>query len=129
MDPLLVQSYQIGIVLGILILSTLLLFPGRKEAIAPPRDDPFTHDDAPAARRTTSDENDGDTTPQQYWTPHRRLNTVVNISIVLLLFYVLLYSYTDRSLPAHRQQLQHPTTLLKVLLKTYFPKEAAVLWK
>jgi hypothetical protein len=135
MDPLIVQSYQIGIVLGILILSTLILFPGRKETAAS-RDDPLTNDD-PTSSRTTSnrsrkvkdDDDTGNMAQQQYWTPHRRLNAVVYIFILVVLFYVLLYSYTDHSVPHHRQQLQHPTTLLKVLFKTYFPKEAALVWK
>jgi hypothetical protein len=132
MDPppvALVQSYQVGIVLGILILSTLILFPGRQEIVAKKKEEEDLISKRPAHKINSDNDCIAQQQQQHYWTPHRRLNTLVYLVLFGVLCFVLFYSYRDPTLPTAQQQRQHPTTLMKLLFRTYFPKEAAVLWK
>jgi len=150
-DPALWKAFQFGLVLGGVILSTLLLFPG-------PRNDDNSRTDA---RRSTAPENasaaaavatedepigaasltkngddglrrqrrrqprenntNGTANDHGYWTPHRRLNAGVYVILIVLALFLVVQSYT-----AVGDSKTNPSSLLGMLIRTYFPKEAAV---
>jgi hypothetical protein len=134
-DRDLLVAYSNGLVLGGLILSTLILFPGRNnhEAI---RNDSSTKQSIvstePIQRETTSTKTTShnhfrqprpsDPTDYGYWTPHRRLNTAVYVILIGIVATVWYAEYTDKS-----NDVRHPMTLIKMLLRTYFPREANLL--
>lgn len=151
--PSIWKAYQIGLVIGMLLLTTLSFFPGRRQ-----RD----IDNATSTRTTqqvnysekaelnsnsNKSESSGtqlyaqhrqslqsmtNTTKRQsketnngynkyYWTPHWRLNTGVYCIILAVTAYLLTQTYSGDSPESH------PTTLLRILFRKYFPREAAVL--
>jgi hypothetical protein len=165
MDPMIVQSYQVGIGIGLILLSTLILFPGTTTSFG--TTDPNTFEEIHHSRNQRSgDRNDPknrssdmknryrdeDDAIAAYWTPHRQLNMFVYTCIIVILCFVWIQSYQDHTpliatthittgttVPPlttqqeesiqqqkYKQQLQHPTTLLKLFFQTYFPKEASV---
>jgi hypothetical protein len=168
MDPMIVQSYQVGIGIGLILLSTLILFPGtttRSGTIDPNSSEEIHHsrnqrsgdnkDPKNSSSNMKNKYHDEDDAIAAYWTPHRQLNMFVYACIIVILCFVWIQSYQDHSplvattdittgitvpLPTtqqeqsiqqqqqqkYKQQLQHPTTLLKLFFQTYFPKEASV---
>ena len=154
-DPALWKAFQLGIVLGGVILSTLLLFPGRHprndedkdgdETTAPEKssaaaaaatDEPigassFTKN-ADGARRRQARENsshhnhtdNGGVNEDGYWTPHRRLNAGVYVILIATAIFFVVQSYTAH--PDGSDSKTDPSSLLGMLFRTYFPREAAV---
>lgn len=142
-DPSLLKAYQLGIAIGLLMMSTLILFPGRTEHSAdgsmPPQqqlayeaggvDQNISEEDVsnmqrqrkphafPPADRKTSPPN---VAVDSYWTPHRRLNAAIYAILIGAMIVLTVQSYSDGG-------KRNPTTLLNVLWRLYFPKEAAVL--
>jgi hypothetical protein len=162
MNTIILQSYQIGIGIGFIILSTLILFPGIDHQRHHNNHDKSTDQDTD----TVTNENNAnvptiglatnlepktnvpiteihqqslncDDNPN-FISPHRRLNWFIYICIYIVIGFILLHTYGNTtpinendsisSIPLYRKQLQHPTTLLKLLLDTYLPKEASVLF-
>jgi preprotein translocase subunit SecY len=168
MDPMIVQSYQVGIGIGLILLSTLILFPGTTTSFG--TTDPNTIEEIHQSRNQRSGgrnapksrssdmknkyHDEDDDAIAAYWTPHRQLNMFVYACILVILCFVWIQSYQDHTplvatthtttgtiVPPlttqqeesiqqqqqkYKQQLQHPTTLLKLFFQTYFPKEASV---
>jgi hypothetical protein len=168
MDPRIVQSYQVGIGIGLILLSTLILFPGAPSFSTADtnsteeihrsrnqrrggRNDPKNRSSEMKNKYHDAD----DDAIAAYWTPHRQLNMFVYACIIVIICFVLIQSYQDHTpliatthittgttVPPlttqqeesiqqqlqqkYKQQLQHPTTLLKLFFQTYFPKEASV---
>lgn len=93
----LLLAYQYGIGIGVIVLSTLLLFPGTSEK------EDGRNDAANAQRNATATANSGrnhidddalsqrkDGNDGSYWTPHRKLNWgvyVILISMVCFIFW------------------------------------------
>jgi len=129
MNPDLWKAYQIGLVVGLLILSTLILFPGRndhKSEVSASTINKKTADTIGAATSPAAT-NDTESQPRQksddygYWTPHRRLNAGVYVILIAAAAFFMVQSYSDAD------GKSKPSTLLDMLLRTYFPTEAAVL--
>ena len=132
MDPALLKAYQLGIAMGALVLTTLILFPGR---IASPEDNGTTSSvgvgitssqplDSAASGVDRNDSAAKTYTHQNSvlapnWTPHRRLNAAVYVILIGAIVVTTAISYSDSR--------STPTTLPLILWRTYFPKEAAVL--
>jgi hypothetical protein len=125
----LLVAYTNGLVLGGLILSTLILFPGRNnnnhETIR--AEQPRTESIQPSPDNPS--ESDGYYC--DYWTPHRRLNFVVYVILIgfVVAIWCAAYATTDTT-PNDgvvRQQHNPMTTFIKILLRTYFPREANLL--
>ena len=157
MDPTLLQSYQFGVVLGLIILSTLILFPGRNQndfgnslssdttTATPVLKDHLT---SSTSKATATERIPGnidassysDSDPPTLLSPHRRLNWMVYLCIYIVMIVILFYSYHNNNsgidsttnnhdtLPLYRRQLQNPTKLLQLTLEAYFPKEASLLF-
>jgi len=130
-DPDLWKAYQFGLVIGLLILSTLILFPGRNDD----KTEVSSVSSATTANEKTADigattspaaTNDNESHTKQksdeygYWTPHRRLNAGVYVILITSAAFFMVQSYSDAG-------KSNPSTLLDMLLRTYFPTEAAVL--
>jgi hypothetical protein len=131
-DPALLKAYQLGIVIGVVVLSTLIVFPGRTES---PEDDGTTSavgvgisssqqlDSASGVDRSASSVEKANALQNSVvastWTPHRRLNAAVYVILIGAIAVSTVISYSDSR--------SKPTSLLQILWRTYFPKEAAVL--
>jgi hypothetical protein len=150
-DPSIWKAYQMGLGIGVVILTTLILFPGRttndddcdeaanssSEAIttsesASEKKECMTQTESiaqpnqpqqPQSSRTATSNTrqQTDQTQTGYWTPHRRLN--VGVYCIILLVTALFLNQTYSSNNKH----PGPGALLGMLFRTYFPKEAAVL--
>ena len=153
MNPILLQSYQLGLIIGVIVVSTLILFPGTKND-----DSDSTATAVDAVRTTTNNDTanyeissptsttsrpsldlkhpkdrleDADT--PNFLSPHRQLNWMVYILIYLVISLILFYSYTTSdnhpdTIPLYRRQLQSPMKLIQLTLEAYFPKEASLLF-
>jgi hypothetical protein len=141
MNPILLQSYQFGVMIGVVVLSTLILFPGTNQnddsnATAPvvPVSVSLSKDAASISTDTIGNgsidgssgiNNDVDTL--NFLSPHRRLNWLVYLLIYMVMTVILFCSYNSTienqdALPLYRRQLQNPTKLLQLTLEAYFPK-------
>ena len=146
LDPSLLKAYQLGIAIGLLIVSTLILVPGRTETSAVGGSVPKTakeqlactaaddgqtgisKDDVSNLQRQPKQQAfspaEGNTAPpndatgDSYWTPHRRVNATIYAILILAMIMITVQSYSDGK--------SKPTTLLNILWHLYFPKEAAV---
>lgn len=117
-DPLsLLEYYQAGVALGIVILSTLILFPGRES--------PSPTEDATSAstneqrcndvkRKQHHNHHHDDDDDEHYWTPHRRLNAIVYALMMLGLFILWLQAYPTES-----------QYYLIAYLQSYWPREVS----
>jgi hypothetical protein len=147
MNPILLQSYQLGVIIGVILLSTLILFPGTNQnddtlATAPvepvsaslSKNTTITGTDTSekgSIDRSSGISNDVDT--PNFLSPHRRLNWLVYLLIYIVMTVIIFYSYNSTienqdALPLYRRQLQNPTKLLQLTLEAYFPKEASLLF-
>ncbi len=125
MNPILLQSYQLGVVIGIIVLSTLILFPGTKDdgyeiadaATGSTIDDTANETSTPHVLSSTypatypvpkkrKDINASSQQLQQNYrnydadipnllSPHRRLNWLVYILIYIVVAVILCYSYSN----------------------------------
>ena len=146
LDPSLLKAYQLGIAIGLLIVSTLILFPGRTEtsavngSVAKTAEEQLACTAADDGQTGISKDDvsnlqcqpkqqafspaEGNTAPphdaagDSYWTPHRRVNANVYAILILAMIMITVQSYSDGK--------SKPTTLLNILWHLYFPKEAAV---
>jgi hypothetical protein len=116
-DPAIWKAYQLGVGLGVVILTTIILFPGSqsteaKSASHPTLQKKSMSPDEPM--RAEENEIDAAVSPaafgekgskhlkQQsryyqdtYWTPHRRMNTAVYAVILTVAAIVLVQSYSN----------------------------------
>jgi hypothetical protein len=120
MNPVLLQSYQLGVVLGAVVLMTLMLFPGTNQ-----NNNGNSINDDTACTRSESTANssvtasgkpaisteerkgsidaysnnkyniDNDTDAPNFLSPHRRLNWIVYVLIYTVVIIILFYSYSD----------------------------------
>lgn len=117
----LLQSYQLGLVLGMVVLSTLILFPGRdSNSNAPPQSSPFkeqnknaTSTNQPASCSAAMDQTDMDVT--DWRTPHKRLNRIVYGVILVVVIGIFLAAYAEDS-PHHTKS---PLRLLELYWRVY----------
>jgi cell division protein FtsN len=117
-DPAIWEAYQLGVVLGVVILTTLMLFPGSQSTKAKsascqstrhgqnvkPREPIPAEENAtnaavsPAAfseKRAKSLKQKSRHYQDTYWTPHRTLNTAVYAVILTVAAIVLVQSYSN----------------------------------
>lgn len=151
-DPAIWSAYQTGIVVGLLIASTLSFFPGRKPSEKVDSSNESRND--LLANRITSPqsssslENPKTTIGEQqsqrlqrdaalFWTPHRRLNTAVYAILTVVTILVIMHTYSDNNIRPARSPdsipesaawrfKDHPWTLA---FRAYFPKEASILFQ
>lgn len=111
----LVQAFQLGIGLGILVLSTLILFPGRTEqnvldagvdAVANAEKENAEH--GTTARTAVMKESS--------WSPHRRLNTAVYFVLLSSALVIWFTNYAN---------IEGRGPVLPYIFKAYFPRESS----
>lgn len=156
-DPALWKAYQIGIGVGIVILSTLLLFPGRTEDA-----DAILREMATAARTTaagakpttgstaesdSSSRENSDSDPLTRQTrsrSHGRPKGTTNkgdygywtphrrlnaaVYVILIATAALFLTRSYTKVDPNSDKASKPSSLLSVLFRTYFPNEAKVFW-
>ena len=122
MNPILLQSYQLGVVIGIIVLSTLILFPGTKDdqneiadastgsTIDDTANETSTHvlsstypatypvpnkskDINASSRELQQNDRNDDADIPNLLSPHRRLNWLVYMFIYIVVAVILCYSY------------------------------------
>jgi hypothetical protein len=130
----LVEAFQFGIGLGVLVLSALILFPGRQQeekndhgdVVAPgvaaestsaARKSKTAQDASSPEHRDTATTNGSrkDEDPAAAWSPHRRLNTAVYVILLTAAVAIWLSSYANKQ--------QGP--MIPYLLQAYFPRESS----
>ena len=129
MNAILFQSYQFGVVIGIIILSTLILFPGISKSDTVDNDEMAAEDDTndtiatnaspvtapallvspetrkghlPRTHQANSNIN-SDVDIPNFLSPHRRLNWMVYVLIYIVMTVIIFYSY--------QSTLENPDTL------------------
>ena len=107
-NPNLLQAFQVGIGIGFVVLTTLILFPGREQKVSGTTEETRTKEKP--GLRMRAPEGYG------YWTPHRQLNNAVYVILIVGTIVLLLQSY-DHS----------PSPLLGAIFRVYCPRESAVL--
>ena len=119
----LVFYFQVGITLGVVTLSTLLIFPGRADGSEePPEGATARGNVSPSPSPTTANakrqRNVDDDEDGAFWNPHRRLNTAIYSFLLGIVAWLWIDAYrADRSTVAS----------LHAVWQAYFPKEAAIL--
>jgi hypothetical protein len=123
----LVEAFQLGIELGILVLSALILFPGRREpdengqhphsspaGVAP--SEAAVHDGATSVRAptTASSMRKAEQQKDLAWSPHRRLNTAVYVILLSAAIVIWLGSYAS----------EQNGVMIPYILQAYFPRES-----
>jgi hypothetical protein len=156
-DPAIWRAYQLGVVLGVVILTTLILFSGskstdsttvHKQSVRPEDQKPMPAEEnaasaavAPAAfggKRPKSLKQQSRYYQVTYWTPHRRLNTAVYAVILTVAAIVMVQSYSNPAngiyTSSNDQGSLSPAFApsvarhpLVIWLRAYFPKETSVL--
>jgi hypothetical protein len=133
MNPILIQSYQLGVALGVIILSTLILFPGTNQSNSDADDASTAGTDTtgtysvntvtPLERPAVSTEetkgsvvvpsksnSSNDVDAPNFLSPHRRLNWMVYLWIYTVMTLVLFYSYNS-NLQSSRSSSRTGSTL------------------
>jgi hypothetical protein len=128
----LVEAFQLGMGLGVLVLSALILFPGRREPDEKnghPHSSPAgveapttVHDGATAVRAvkhraptTASSMRKAEQQKDLAWSPHRRLNTAVYVILFSAAIVIWLGSYAS----------EQNGVMIPYILRAYFPRESA----
>jgi hypothetical protein len=131
----LVEAFQFGIGLGVLVLSSLILFPGRQaeeenvvkaagvdaESTSSARSKTAKDAGSPEHRDTAAATN-GSRKAQEdppAWSPHRRLNTAVYVILLTAALAIWLLSYANEQ--------QGP--MIPYLLQAYFPRESSAFYQ
>jgi hypothetical protein len=127
----LVEAFQLGIGLGVLVLSALILFPGRREPNEngqQPHSTPggveapsaAVHDGTTAVRAkhrapaTASSMRKAAEQEDLAWSPHRRLNTAVYVILLSAAIVIWLGSYAS----------EQNGVMIPYILRAYFPRES-----
>jgi hypothetical protein len=130
----LVEAFQIGIGLGVLVLSALILFPDRQpeeenvvKAAGVDADASTSADRSKTAQDAGSSEHrdtaatNGSRKAEDppAWSPHRRLNTAVYVILLTAALAIWLSSYANEQ--------QGP--MIPYLLQAYFPRESSAFYQ
>jgi hypothetical protein len=137
----LVEAFQFGIGLGVLVLSSLILFPGRQpeeendhgdvvkaagvvdaESTSAARSNKTAKDAGSSEHRDTVAATNGSMKAQEdppAWSPHRRLNTAVYVILLTAALAIWLSSYANEQ--------QGP--MIPYLLQAYFPRESSAFYQ
>jgi hypothetical protein len=113
-DTELIQSYKVGLVLGVVLLTTLILFPGNGESALENQPEIGIRENAEGSGIM---ENAEESHPQDQetgagWTPHQKMNFVVYVILISVALLVLNCEYGG---------------VFSKLARIYFPREASAL--
>lgn len=108
----LVEAFQLGIVIGVLVLSALILFPGRTDNT----NDPTQNTAVPPKDHVVVESPEITMKESSSWSPHRRLNFAVYIIVLSSACVIWFSSYAENDTTA---------SVLLSILKVYFPREAS----